>query len=777
MPLDKSTQKYFDEIPDEEMTDEDKEASKVLAARPDPKIGWREKVARSWPGQRMTELSNLVLGGIKAFLPIKFEEDGVKPTGVGAPPILEADMDLGRALGDVFDYVNHYEPGNEAENRKSWEHLKTRNPTLIGMLDNFRTALGTPAMAKLLTGKDSSKEWEKTKKAWQDAPIEQVLEVLPAIKRIAIVNDMKKTIEIIEKIEKIEGAGGELIGASFKEAASRFARDPDLYDPDVISEYGESPTGETLKTEKKATELADEIGAGVDKTPMGALTTSEFAGHVEETGRNIEQGGKIEQRFVDTATAIENKHASMLEDLSNKAIDAPDNIKNPEVAGNQFLEDYEANMKGDYTVIGDKLEADKQIMRQPIRTVPASAREIFPNTFALIEELIAEDSGVRGNLGDKQLEKIISDVEELIEGFKKKSEITGVTLKDPKQLRTSFNKNMDVFKRKGEITKLGSKSPAGKFNRSLFQDFYDLLEKEVVANPADFPENFDSVVKLHNKEYAILMDLDETEAAKFLRRTQKKPVAILNKLLSKDPLITTEFIDDIKELGGEGGWERLRVGLLNRILEKSLSRTTKDITDVGLKNMLNTIMENDKNRLVQLFGEDTAKVLVEMGNFSQMVFQKKGKWNTPYAKFVTTLLESPKFFDVAASLSIVGPEMAQAIDAVARSSGYKMDMGAAQVLIAGGIWMGTKTARWGLMSDLGRKWMLEGISFQKTVLGKEVTIDGKTLYQVGEFMQEHSYKIGTTARRIAKAKGDSDAVKEYLQKQTIGNRYDSVIAK
>ena len=81
------------------------------------------------------------------------------------------------------------------------------------------------------------------------------------------------------------------------------------------------------------------------------------------------------------------------------------------------------------------------------------------------------------------------------------------------------------------------------------------------------------------------------------------------------------------------------------------------------------------------------------------------------------------------------------------------------------------------MSDLGRKWMLEGISFQKTVLGKEVTIDGKTLYQVGEFMQEHSYKIGTTARRITKAKGDSDAVKEYLQKQTIGNRYDSVIAK
>ena len=75
MPLDKSTQKYFDEIPDEEMTDEDKEASKVLAPRPDPKIGWREKVARSWPGQRMTELSNLVLGGIKAFLPIKFEEE------------------------------------------------------------------------------------------------------------------------------------------------------------------------------------------------------------------------------------------------------------------------------------------------------------------------------------------------------------------------------------------------------------------------------------------------------------------------------------------------------------------------------------------------------------------------------------------------------------------------------------------------------------------------------------------------------------------------------
>ena len=189
-------------------------------------------------------------------------------------------------------------------------------------------------------------------------------------------------------------------------------------------------------------------------------------------------------------------------------------------------------------------------------------------------------------------------------------------------------------------------------------------------------------------------------------------------------------------------------------------------------------MENDKNRLVQLFGEDTAKVLAEMGNFSQMVFQKKGKWNTPYAKFVTALIEKPKFSEVMFTLSLVGPEMVQATDALMKSSGWNMDIGAAQTLIAGGIWMGMKGARWGLMSDLGRQWMLEGISFKHNILGKEVTIDGKTLYQVGEFMQEHSYKIGTIARRVAKAKSDSDAIKEYLQKPTtIGERYDRAMAK
>ena len=251
----------------------------------------------------------------------------------------------------------------------------------------------------------------------------------------------------------------------------------------------------------------------------------------------------------------------MLEDLSNKAIDAPDNIKNPEVAGNQFLKDYQANVKGDYTKLGNILEADKQIMRQPIRTVdltdPANA---FPNTSALIKELIAEDSGVRGNLSDADLEKAIDEVEKRIEGFMQKSKTTGVTLKDPKQLRTGYNKKMDVYKNTGEITEVGSGSPAGKFNASLFEDFYGLLEREVEANPADFPENFDSVVKLHNKEYAALKELDKTEASKFLRRVQKRPVAVLNKLLSKDTLVTAEFIDDMKKLATEEGWGRLQVG-------------------------------------------------------------------------------------------------------------------------------------------------------------------------------------------------------------------------
>ncbi len=40
-----------------------------------------------------------------------------------------------------------------------------------------------------------------------------------------------------------------------------------------------------------------------------------------------------------------------------------------------------------------------------------------------------------------------------------------------------------------------------------------------------------------------------------------------------------------------------------------------------------------------------------------------------------------------------------------------------------------------------------------------------------------SYKIGTATRRITKAKRDSDATKEYLQKPTVGDRYDRVMVK
>ena len=832
---------------------------------PDEKMGLRDRIADTWVSRFMADMGFAAQDAVKAFLPVEFGEGlkGWQPKGFSAPPIFSAavDTDLSVFVQDAMNYLNNID-ADEDEGAQIWQAMHENNPMLMGMIDAFRTASGSTALSEKVAGGESTEGRDDFAEAWSEHPGEQLLNILPAIKQVARTSKMTKTLKALETFEDYtEGIGGTAAGAGVKFASKRLARDPDLYNPEVTSEYGETSTGEPRTTQKSVAQLADEIGAGADQTPAAALTTSHFAGHVEEVGRNIEKGGKMQGRFDDTAAAIKATQDQMLEEMSTKSIDAPDNLKNPEVAGNQLLTDYQATMQGEKAGVGKKLDENKVVMQQSIRSigldetgradtpkykidpvqevahvppkytrtkieingenksgylvsegVPANLRglkivlvkdgnrwkayeqtkgvsitpsswagglsnktregllgivssflenrsdtgwgyvadqldydlegltriapevqgntltpetfnnEIFPNTAAEIERLITEDSGVRGNLNDKQLATIIGDVESLFEGLKQKSEAGGITLQDVKQLRTAFHRNMDAFKNANQITEVGSGSAVDLFKRTLFKDLYDLIEKEIDANPADFPENFDAAVKLANMEYAELLKLDQTEAGKHLRRNQNKPVAILDNLLSGNKIVTSEFIADMKKLVGEDGWARAQPGLLNRIFEKSLARATKEnpITEKGLKNALDTITKNDPNRLIELFGEETAKTLVEMANFSQMTFEKKGKWNTPYARYVTALFESPRFFDIAASVSFMGPEMAQAIGAIAQKSGYNIgDIGAFQVILAGGIWMGTKTQRWALMSDLGRKWMLEGYSLKKTVMGKE----------------------------------------------------------
>lgn len=757
--------------------DADAAAAEETRAQPNNK-GVIETIGDTWFSNIIEDIGYATMDGIKALLPVEFHEEGLqgwKPKKAAWPPILAAlaDTNLSLFISDVMSGVDP-------------EDIEKRNPLATTLINGMRTAFGTAAagekIEEMVSGeaKTGTTHRDEFKRAWTENPGEQLLNILPAIRHLAKASGsakMAKTAKAIEKFEDYtEGLGTTMASKIPKFGRSRFAKDPDLYNPTVESTYGETPTGESLTSEKTVAQLADEIGAGVDQTPAAALTDSQFAGHVEEVGRNIGENNKFEQRFKNTAEAIKAKQDAMLEEMSTKSIDAPDNIKNAENAGNQVLTDYQERMQGLKSETGKKLDENKAVMRQPIRTVDLSdaeslarktlegfTQQLFPNTVAEIERLIAEDSGVRGNLNDKQLATIIDNMESLFDGIKKKADTGQITLQDVKQLRTAFHRNMDAFKNANQITEVGSGSAVDVFKRTLFKDLYDLIEKEVEANPANFPENFDAAVKLANQEYAELIQLDQTPAAKYLRRNQHKPVLIVDNLLSKNKTVTTEFIADMKRLIGEEGWSRLRPALLNRIFEKSLKNATEEnpITEKGLKNVLDTITEGNPNRLIELFDEETAKTLTEMANFSQRTFARRGKWNTPYANYITKLLESPSFPDIAASTLFFGPELTQLVDSIARKSGYSLgnDLGT-YLLISGVVYMGTKARRWGLMSDLGRKWMLEGISKNVKIFGKDVTFDGQTFYKVGEFMQEHAGEIGYAARQVTKAKGESDKDKK-----------------
>ena len=116
---------------------------------------------------------------------------------------------------------------------------------------------------------------------------------------------------------------------------------------------------------------------------------------------------------------------------------------------------------------------------------------IFENTQAQVDKLVAKDSGTREHINNRQLREIVKEIDDLIAGTQGKLEQNGhLTIQDLKQFRTDFNQNMDVFRNKGEIIAKGEGSPITLLAYALKDDFYNLLEAEVLANPADFPDNF-----------------------------------------------------------------------------------------------------------------------------------------------------------------------------------------------------------------------------------------------------------------------------------------------
>ena len=555
---------------------------------------------------------------------------------------------------------------------------------------------------------------------------------------------------------------GNIAGGALKSASKRFAKDPGAYNPTMTSKYGQDASGD-LETKRPAVDLAEDYGAGKDQAPMHAVTDSEFAHLFEEGVRKTETGNVTEgirQRDTITRRALRDTQERFVEQLAQGKVDPAIDFRNPEVAGEMVVKNYNEIISGKRLTIGDRFTQNNEILNQPF-TLPIE--NLFSQTRAEIERLIQKDPGTRKAISNPDLQKSVRIFDRLLSNLQKKAEEGTITIEHINNLQTSYHQRMDVFKNKGMLVETGKNSVSKIIYHKIVDDFYNLLENEVNTNPDNFPPNFIDTIQLTKREWAELRDLDGSDAANFLRNNQKTPSNIIEAFTRDNSKHTEKFMTDLKTLIGVEGMDALKPALLNRIFQKSLIHNLKtgekDISPTGLRTILDKINEGNPNRVRNLFGDEMASSLFELANFTRRAFAKRGEWNTPTLnKFFQDHLNNPKLHEAFFSTYMVG-ETGQGIYMLMKQSGYDVSQlmpSALQVGISLGLWAGLKGRRALLLSDVGRQWMLEGYSIDMNIGNRTITIDGPSLLLAGEFIQKHWKNIGRIALRTERAESRSE---------------------
>lgn len=679
----------------------------------------------------------------------------------GVPELPDVIQGLGNEIvgadgRNIFDFiVDAIEIASNREKHPEWAEEKYRRlmeefPRIGGYLHEGAETYGDP--------------WETLK----TDPARLFVDLFPAASNFAKIRGWTRTAKVLDMADP-SNIPANISSGAVNQAAQRFAKDPRAYNPTVTSQYGQDATG-PLTTERPAVDLAEDVVGDKDIAPMAALTDSEFAHIIEEAVRKTEGGDEaagIRGRDTATRDAIREKQLQYVEQLATGKVDPTVDFRNPEVAGGVALEDYSEWVGGRRTTLGQQFEQNRTILDTPVQA--RTLDNLFSETAAEIERLVDRDAGTRERISNPDLQKAVATFDRLLSNLQDNAAQGTLNLSHIYAMRTAYHQRLDLFKRRGQLAETGAGSVSNRIYDKITSDMHNLLLEEIAARPDDFPANFADTVNLTMREWADLRRLDGSAAANFLRNNQQRPGAIVEMLTRRNPNYTEGFMNDLRTILGDEGWERLRPAILNRMFEKSLNRGSKTgediVTPSGLNRVIADINDTNPNRLRQMFGDDMAKALVEMSNFTKRAFEKRGQWNTPYAnRIIQEHLSNPKITEVFLSTYLVG-ESGQMITDAMRQSGFRIDQltpSGLQLGVSVGLWLGLKGRQALLLSDVGRQWMLEGYSIDVPIGGKTITIDGSNLLLAGEIIEKHGRRIGKAAHHAQRGQKRDE---KYIQRQ------------
>ena len=558
---------------------------------------------------------------------------------------------------------------------------------------------------------------EGFKKALADDPFSILSEMLPILAKAGKAGKLGKYAEYAEMADPtnlpgyaIKGAAGG-IRKGIKKGSGFYRKG---YDPKVESKYGEGPNKEALTTSRSATELSEEYGAGVKSDPAMVLSDSRRVR--EREGIQLRYGGDVEtkarDRFDKAEEAVETSGTRIIGQTS-----VSDGL-NPEIAGQNViknLNEWQDGKKGDFKqkfgdlenrtykpdpndpLSVDAYSIDTEVPETPIGALRqnklgevvgddfiSTSLGSFENTLEILNEMKKSDSNL---LSNADYDKVIN----IFKGVITKADEGGFTIRDMDKLRTNFRTELDLAVSRNEVSEIGSGTIATKVYSALTNDFYNALEKTVDAYPDRFPDNFVDSVKAAKLDYQQTMVLLDTTAAKYLFSNQRNPTRIVEHVLTT---MTQKDVADLKVIIGDNGWNELRPALIARIFDRG--KRNGEWSPGGLKRALAGINTRSKNRVRDLFGDDTAQQLAELAEYSKRLERKK----ISASDAMNDIMMTRKFADI---LSRIG-----GLTLAGSSAFIDMRVAAAGVATAGIQWFGRNRMDKFLNSDEGREWMLQG---------------------------------------------------------------------
>ena len=605
-----------------------------------------------------------------------------------------------------------------------------------------------------------------------------------------IVRAMQKTANVADDVINIAGTGVQkAAGAGARRIQKSFAMDPSKYNIPIEVRTGrfDEATGramtEMITPRELAQKLSEISGTEItpDDLPIQALTDNEIPITFEEVLRKTEEdiAPKIAAEYDAASEMVQGAQSELVAKYPTKF----KKYWNPSSVGEFLQEQYMKTQRGEKGRIGNLFEQNQADLDVELPRVDSgkvgkfefgeqttfvdlnktqTIRQALPRTEALIEELLEKYDGKIENVTNPDIKASVEAYYRIAETLSGMDKITYNTLRT---LRTDFGDNVNLFAREGKILKTGEGSVSKRVYNRITQDIFDQLEAAAEANPGAFPDDMVTRVKAANAEWRDWLQLEDTEAAKWLRSNVDDPGGMLDKLLSKSNSLVDTEIGNLKRLVGDE-WSTFQKSLLNRLLDRSMRGD--DVTPAGLKTQLENINHKNKNQLTQLFGEDTAKILNEVATFRQRTFGPKGQWNTPYAmEIIQKHLRDPDFTNLLFATGMMSDATAQAIHGATTATGKVVDIPGVQLatalnlIYAGASYFPKRAAKQKLVSGGYREWMTSGYEYKYQIPGGkgEITINAETFQVVEELIDKHGGKLfypGRVAARTARQKKERE---------------------